>query len=63
MLIVAQEITQLKVKSVAISVEMGTVHAGNALLAGRNKLKKPTLCIIVSLRWAISVSHSWYLLD
>jgi hypothetical protein len=45
-----QEITPLRAKSVATSVEMETTHAGNALLAGRNKIKKPMLGFIASLR-------------
>src|SRR5258705_12035455 len=40
----------LRVMSVVTSAEMETTHTGNALSAGHNKSKKPTLGSIVSLR-------------
>jgi CO/xanthine dehydrogenase FAD-binding subunit len=57
-LIAAQGTILLKAKSVATSVETETSYAGNAMLAGRTKLKNLMKAFMVSLRWAVIVSHS-----
>ena len=58
MLIAVQGTTLLKAKSAATLVEMETSYAGNAMLAGRTKLKNPMKGFIGSLRWATIVPYS-----
>jgi hypothetical protein len=58
MLIAAQGTTLLKAKSAATLVDMETSYAGNAMLAGRTRLKNPMKGFMVSLRWATIVSYS-----
>jgi hypothetical protein len=63
MLIVAQGTTLFKAKSAATLVSMEISYAGNAMLAGHTKLKNLMKDFIVSLGWAMIVSHSQCLLD
>jgi hypothetical protein len=59
-LTVAQGITLLRARSVAISVEMETTYAGNVMSVGRMKLKKVMMGFMISSKCGI-VSQFYYI--
>ncbi len=55
MLTVARGIILPRVKCAAISVEMGTTHVENVLLAGRSNIKNQMPGFILCLRYAVAI--------